>query len=274
MRILLIGHPVGHSFSPVMQNAALAALELPHQYEAVDTSAAGLAGTLRGLRDGRHLGANVTVPYKLAVVPVVDAVDADVRALGALNTIVATGGRLSGYNTDVDGAWEGLLQPVRDPLRKSRVLVLGAGGGARAVLLALTRFGDDAPRDVAVAARRPEAAGATARLGADLGLPCHVVNWGELGAALRAADVVVNCTPLGLGDEDPLDGLPLEGRVVLDLAYRRGGTRLFQRAWSEAAIALQGGEMLLHQGAAAFERWTGRQAPLEVMRRALAGALG
>ncbi|HEV1997122.1 MAG TPA: shikimate dehydrogenase [Candidatus Dormibacteraeota bacterium] len=274
MRVLLIGHPVGHSFSPLMQNAAFEALELPHLYVAQDTSAADLAGTLRGLRDGRHLGANVTVPYKLAVVPVVDAVDADVRAIGALNTIVATGGRLSGYNTDVDGAWEGLLQPVRDPIRRSRVLVLGAGGGARAVLLALTRFGEEAPRDVAIAARRSEAADATAQLGVDLGLPCRAVNWWELAEAMRTTDVVVNCTPLGLGDEDPLERLPLAGRVVLDLAYRRGGTRLFQRAWSEAAIALQGDAMLLHQGAAAFQLWTGQEAPLEAMRRALAEALG
>lgn len=271
---MLIGHPVAHSFSPVMQNAAFDALELPHLYEPQDTTPEGLAGTLRQLRDGRYLGANVTVPYKLAVVPAVDAVDADVRMLGALNTIVVTDGRLSGYNTDVDGAWEGLLLPVRDALRKSRVLLLGAGGGARAILMALARCGDDGPADVGVAARRSEAAEAAAELGRDLGLPARAVPWWELPEVLRGTDVVVNCTPLGLDDEDPLEGLPLGGRVVLDLAYRRGGTRLFRRAWSEAAMALQGDAMLLHQGAAAFELWTGRDAPLEVMRRALAEALG
>jgi shikimate dehydrogenase len=257
-----------------MQNAAFEALDMPHAYEARDTSPEGLAGTLRQLRDGRHLGANVTVPYKLAVVPAMDAVDADVRALGALNTIVVTGGRLSGYNTDVDGAWEGLLVPVRAKLRGARVLLLGAGGGARAVLMALTRCGDEGPAEVTIAARRSEAADAACGLGAELGLECTAIGWWELGEAVRVADVVVNCTPLGLHDEDPLEGLPLTGRVILDLAYRRGGTALFRRAWAEAAIALQGDEMLLHQGAAAFALWTGRDAPLEAMRRALAEALG
>ena len=274
MRVLLIGHPVAHSFSPLMQNAAFDALDLPHAYEAVDTAPASLAGTLRSLRDGRHLGANVTVPYKLAVVPAVDAVDADVRALGALNTIVATDGRLSGYNTDIDGAEAGLLRPVEAKLKGARVLILGAGGGARALLMALARFGDTGPADVAVAARRSEAAEEVAGLGRDLGLACRAVAWWELGEAMRITEVVANCTPLGLGDEDPLEGIPLGGRVVLDMAYRRGGTALFRRAWAEAAIALQGDEMLLHQGAAAFELWTGRDAPLEVMRRALAEALG
>lgn len=274
MRVLLIGHPVGHSLSPGMQNAAFDALELPHLYEARDTTAADLAAVLSGLRDGRHLGANVTVPYKLAVVPAVDAVDADVRRLGALNTIVVTGGRLSGYNTDVDGAWEGLVAPVRDSLRQARVLVLGAGGGARAMLLALSRCGEDGPQDVAVAARRSDAAEEAAELGRDLGLTCRAVAWWDLRDLMRTTGVVVNCTPLGLGDEDPLEGIPLSGRVVLDLAYRRGGTALFRRAWAEGAIALQGDEMLLHQGAAAFRLWTGLDAPIEVMRRTLQDALG
>jgi shikimate dehydrogenase len=274
VRVLLVGHPVAHSLSPLMQTAAFDALQLPHTYEAVDTAPEGLAGVLHRLRDGRHLGANVTVPYKLAVVPAVDAVDADVRALGALNTIVATNDRLSGYNTDVDGAWEGLLLPVRASLRNARVLMLGAGGGARAMLLALTRCGADGPQDVAIATRRSDAATEAAALGVSLGLPARAVAWWELGELVRVADVLVNCTPLGLGDEDPLEGIPLSGRVVLDLAYRRGGTVLFRRAWAEGAIALQGDEMLLHQGAAAFQLWTGREAPVDVMRRALLAALG
>ena len=274
MRIELIGHPVGHSLSPVMQNAAFEALSLPHLYEAMDTLPEGLASRLRGLRDGRHLGANVTIPYKLAVVPVMDAVDAEVKALGAVNTIVASGGRLSGYNTDVDGAWEGLLVPVREQLDGATVLVLGAGGGARAVLMALARCHDRGPREVLVAARRSDAAAEVAALGTTFGVACRGIPWWEVGDSMRLAGVVVNCTPLGLGDEDPLEGIPVAGRVVLDLAYRRGGTALFRRAWGEAALALQGDEMLLHQGAAAFQLWTGREAPLPVMRQALAEALG
>ena len=274
MRVLLIGHPVAHSLSPLIQNAAFEAVELPHLYRAQDTSAEDLAGTLAGLRDGRHLGANVTLPHKLAAVPLVDTVDADVRSLGALNTIVVAEGRLNGHNTDVEGAWEGLLQPVRDSLRGSRLLILGAGGGARAILMALTRCGQDGPREVVIAARRPGAAAATVALGVELALPCRVVAWSELKRAVATAGVVVNCTPVGLDDADPLEGLPVGGRVVLDLAYRGGGTRLCRRARSEGSVALQGDGMLLHQGAAGFRLWTGRDAPLEVMRRALAEAIG
>ncbi|MFN2465383.1 MAG: shikimate dehydrogenase [Candidatus Dormibacteria bacterium] len=274
MRILLIGHPVGHSLSPTMQGAAFDALEMPHVYEARDTEADDLARVLSTLRDGRHLGANVTVPYKLDVVPAMDAVDADVRRLGALNTIVSADGRLSGHNTDVHGAWEGLVQPVRTSLSGAAVLLLGAGGGTRAMLLALSRCGQDGPADVAVAARRLEAAEAAAELGRDLGLPCRGVGWWDLHKSARMAGVIVNCTPLGLAGEDPLEGIPLAGRVVLDLAYGRGGTALWRRAREEAAMALQGDQMLLHQGAAAFQLWTGREAPLAVMRAALREALG
>jgi shikimate dehydrogenase len=274
LQVLLIGHPVGHSLSPLMHNAAFAALGLAHVYEAVDTTPEGLAGVLNRLRDGHHLGANVTVPYKLAVVPAVDAVDSEVRAVEALNTIVAAHGQLSGHNTDVDGAWEGLVRPVRESLRQARVLMLGAGGGARAMLLALTRCGADGPQDVAIAARRRDAAAAAAALGSSLGLAARAGDWTELGELVAASDVLINCTPLGLDDEDPLEGIPVAGRVVLDLAYRRGGTALFRRAWAEGAIALQGDEMLLQQGAAAFQLWTGRAAPVDVMRRALQEALG
>jgi shikimate dehydrogenase len=273
LRVLLIGHPVGHSLSPVMQNAAFDFLEMPHVYEAVDASPEGLAGVLHELRDGDHLGANVTVPHKLAAVAAVDAVDADVRTLGALNTIVATGGRLSGYNTDVDAAWEGLVRPVRESLRRARVLVLGAGGGARAILMALGRCGGQGPQDVAIAARRYDAAAAAAALAVDLGLPARAVAWSDLGELMRTSGAVVNCTPLGLGDDDPLKGIPIAAKVVLDLAYRRGGTPLVRRAREEGAIALQGDQMLLHQGVAAFQLWTGRDAPVDVMRRALEEAL-
>jgi shikimate dehydrogenase len=274
LRVLLIGHPVGHSLSPVIQNAGFDALQLPHVYEASDTAADSLASRLNSLRDGRHLGANVTVPYKVAVVAAMDAVDSQVEALGALNTIVADGQRLSGHNTDVDGAWVGLLEPVQPQLDGATVLVLGAGGGCRALLMALARCGPDGPRDVVVAARRSDAAAEVAALAVHFGVPARAVAWWEVGEVMRVAGVVVNCTPLGLADEDPLDGLPLAGRVILDMAYRRGGTPLFQRAWREAAVALQGDEMLLHQGAASFQLWTGREAPVQVMRAALAAVLG
>src|ERR1700682_4698013 len=247
MRVLLLGHPLAHSLSPVIQNAAFVASGLPVRYEGVDVDAERLTAALLDLRAHDCLGANVTAPHKLAVTSTLDDIDADAQMAGAVNTIVNTGGVLSGYNTDIDGAWLGLLEPVLASIRGGRVMLAGAGGGARAVIVALARTVPGGPGDVAIVARH--------------------------GESLRLADVVINCTSLGLKGEDPFEGLPLTGGVVLDLAYRPGGTRLFQRAWEEGAMAIQGDQMLLQQGAEAFRLWTGQEAPISVMRKALEQAL-
>jgi shikimate dehydrogenase len=273
MRVLLLGHPVAHSLSPVIQNAAFVASGLPLQYEAVDVDSERLTAALLDLRAHDCLGANVTVPYKLAVASTLDDIDADAQMTGAVNTIVNTGGVLSGYNTDIDGAWLGLLEPVLGSIRGGRVMLAGAGGGARAVIVALARTVPGGPDDVAVVARNLEEAEKVAVIAHSLDLPARAVPWWDLGETLRLADVAINCTPLGLDGEDPFEGLPLTGGVVLDLAYRPGGTRLFQRAWEEGAMAIQGDQMLLQQGAEAFRLWTGQDAPISVMRKALEQAL-
>jgi shikimate dehydrogenase len=152
-------------------------------------------------------------------------------------------------------------------------MLAGAGGGARAVVVALARTAPGGPDDVAVVARNLEEAEKVADLAQSLDLPGRAVPWWDLGETLRLADVAINCTPLGLYSEDPFDGLQVAGRVVLDLAYRRGGTPLVQRARQVGATAIQGDQMLLHQGAEAFRLWTGQDAPLAVMRAALEPAL-
>jgi shikimate dehydrogenase len=190
-----------------------------------------------------------------------------------VNTIVNTGGVLSGYNTDIEGAWQGLLEPTINSIRGGRVMLAGAGGGARAVVVALARTVPGRPDEVAIVARNLEEAEKVAILARGLDLPARSVPWWDLSESLRLADVAVNCTPLGLDGEDPFEDLPVTGKVVLDLAYRPGGTPLFQRAWADGATALQGDQMLLHQGAEAFRLWTGQDAPLAVMRAALEQAL-
>jgi shikimate dehydrogenase len=269
LRVVLIGHPVAHSLSPVIQNAAFAARELPHRYEAIDVEKEALPAALADLRSDDCLGANVTVPYKLSVGDALDAVDADAQTTTAVNTIVHAGGRLSGFNTDIDGAWNGLLQPAIDAITGGTVVLAGAGGGARAVVVAMARSLPHGPDDVIVAARRGKEADKVADLGRSLGLPARAVPWRELGGAVRMAGVLVNCTPLGLYGEDPFQGLPVGGRVVLDLAYRPGGTPLVRRALNDARMALQGDQMLLQQGAAAFRLWTGIDAPIAAMRAAM-----
>ena len=273
MRVLLLGHPLAHSLSPVIQNAAFVASGLPVRYEAVDVDAERLTAALLDLRAHDCLGANVTVPHKLSVTTSVDDIDADARMTGAVNTIVNTDGLLTGYNTDIEGAWQGLLEPVLSSINGGRVMLAGAGGGARAVIVALARTVPGGPDDVAIVARNLEEAEKVSVLARGLDLPARAVPWWDLSETLRLADVAVNCTPLGLDGEDPFEGLPVAGRAVLDLAYRPGGTPLFQRAWRDGAMAVQGDQMLLHQGAEAFRLWTGLDAPFSVMSDALERAL-
>jgi prepilin signal peptidase PulO-like enzyme (type II secretory pathway) len=181
MRVVLFGHPVAHSLSPAMQNAAFAGLGRPERYEAVDVPPERLAAYVQMLRDGAYLGANVTVPHKLAVAEMMDDLDAEALASGAVNAITVEDGRLRGHNTDVHGAWEGLLGPVRDSIKGSHVLILGAGGGARAVLLAMARHPEHLPEEVVVNGRTTDAREATVAIGRHAGVNCRGARWGTLG---------------------------------------------------------------------------------------------
>jgi shikimate dehydrogenase len=276
MRVPLLGHPVAHSVSPAMQNAAFHARGMPEGYEAVDVPPEDLAAVVGELRHEDCLGAQVTVPHKVAVIELLDELDALAEMTGAVNTIVNKDrqGRLVGHNTDVEGAWKGLLEPVVDDIRGARVVIAGAGGGARAVIAALERAQHRAPGRVVVVARSQTQAAEVAELGSRRGLSTGSAGWAELHHACDGAAVVINCTPLGLQGEDPFDGVALSGRAVLDLAYAAGETRLVRRARLEgASSALQGDQMLLHQGAQAFWLWTQEDPPVEVMRVALQEAL-
>ncbi len=275
MQVLLLGHPVDHSLSPVMQNAAFAAAGLPHRYQVRDVEPEDIEAAVADLRAQDCLGANVTVPHKLAVIPALDSLDAEAETLGAVNTIVNVDGRLEGHNTDVEGVWQGLLEPVLESVGGARIVMAGAGGGARAVMAALGRVLVDAPRTVLVVARSGAEAAHVAALGTGFGISTGVATWDEMGRACDGAGVLVNCTPLGLHGEDPFSGVSLEGRVALDLGYAAGGTPLVRRARAEGATrALQGDQMLLHQGAAGFRLWTGQEPPIDAMALALSEAIG
>jgi shikimate dehydrogenase len=257
-----------------MQNAAFKAARRVDSYEAVDVHPSKLSAYVEMLRSGVYLGANVTIPYKRDVVPMMDELDRDAELIGAVNTIVAREGKLVGHNTDIVGAWGGLLGPVRDSLLAANVLILGAGGAARAFVVALSRSGQSRPREVVVAARRAEAGAEVLAVAGEIGLRARRVLWSDLMAEVPKAGIIINCTPLGLdGESDPIEGLSLQGKVVLDAAYRPGGTPLFKRGWREGAAALQGDEMLVHQGARSFAIWTGLAPPLDVMRDALYAAM-
>jgi shikimate dehydrogenase len=250
--VLLFGSPVSRSLSPAMQNAAFAELGIDCHYEPREVDAAGLAAAVAELRaDERILGANVTIPHKESVLALLDDRDPLAARIGAVNTITRQRERLKGWNTDVVGFQRALKELFPSPNRGGgqgggyqRVAIIGAGGAARAVAAALQLAADQ----VSIIARNLEQA---RRLCMDLGIEHGgPVDFDYLQEAITKVDLVVNATP---ADLPPAGWLRPEQRLF-DLRSRRSA---------------EGRAMLLHQGAAAFELWTGRPAPVPVMRAAL-----
>jgi shikimate dehydrogenase len=255
-RAAVIGHPVAHSRSPQMHNAAYAALGLGWRYEAVDVAPDDLQRFVHDMAGSGLAGVNVTIPHKRAVLAWCDSVAPEAQRAGSVNTIVVEdGGRLAGHSTD----GRGLLWAL-GPVDAGEALVLGAGGAARAAATALA----DAGWSVSVAARRAEAA-------REIGL--QVAAW----PPSELPQLVVNATPVGQSGD--LDSLPLDATLlrpaltVCDLAYRGDGqpTALIAAAAARGARVVDGLEVLVGQGLFAFELLTGRAAPVEVMRSAARG---
>jgi shikimate dehydrogenase len=267
LRVGVIGDPVAHSISPAMQQPAFDALGIPATYERWHTSASELPARISSLREPDTLGANVTVPHKLAVMELVDEVSALARRAGAVNTIVNRDGTLFGDNTDVYGFATSLTAAFPDAPNQ-RALVLGAGGAARAVVLGLDQIG---VKDITVANRDPERA---KRLATDLEpISIDVISIdGEMMAnAVENARILVNATSVGWHSEElPIDSKFLSSlssdAIVVDLTYR--DTDLLIRARSRGNDTLDGLPMLVHQGAKAFELFTGQAAPVDIMMTA------
>ena len=266
--VYLLGHPVAHSLSPAMHNAAFSALGLPHNYETRDVEADKLEDFVEALRKADVLGANVTIPHKERVLRYVDEAGEDARRVGAVNTIVKRGPRLVGENTDVYGFERAISapRPGKKIFEGERVLILGAGGAARACAVVLLARGNE----VRVASRtraRPEQLASGIEVN---GKRPTGVRW-PTAEDLQEIDAVVNATPLGLHGEDPLAGMELhEGLRVADLVPTAAVTPLVKRARAvKNVVVVDGLSMLLHQAARSFTLWTGREAPLAVMRAAL-----
>ena len=259
--VWLIGDPVAHSLSPAMHNAAFAALGLPHRYEAREVKADELEATIERMRREDVLGANVTIPHKEAVLRLVARVSDEARRIGAVNTITRRGGTLDADNTDGYGFRRALEEAG---IRPARVIVLGAGGAARACVVELLRMG----ALVLVANRARDRADRLARSIEIEGRRARAIAW-PLQDELDRADAVVNATPLGLHNEDPVRGRVLHGAVI-DLVPTAEPTPLVKRAKAtENVIVVDGLSMLLHQAARSFQLWTGLEPPLAVMRAAL-----
>lgn len=263
--LAVLGDPVDHSRSPRLQNAAMAAAGVDGVYVALRTGPDTLQGLLQGLARAGG-GGNVTVPHKERAVNGVDRLTPEAERTGAVNTFWLEGGAVHGDNTDVDGFLRGLKHLDPRLPEGAEVLLAGAGGGARAALVALL---DQGARFVRILNRSVGRARAMAEA-----LGGHRTHTVESPEELNGAsfDLVVNATSLGLNPTDPLP-VPLDrlGPVgaVTDLVY--GDPPLVRRAREHGIPAMDGREMLLQQGAAAFERWWARPAPMDAMRRALEG---
>ena len=230
------------------------------------------------LRSGDFLGANVTVPHKVAMMRLVDRHDALVERVGALNTVVNRGGVLHATNTDVAGITR-TFEGVGVPLQGKQIVLLGAGGAGRAVVVAMRQA--RAAR-VTIVNRTPARAADLADLGGDeLDLRFAPLDHEDatFRSALRTADVVIQSTSVGMrhgpaeGESPVPAGAVGEGQVAFDLVYVPEETRFLQDAAAHGAIAIGGLDMLIHQGAAAFQLWTGMEPPLEVMLQAARAAL-
>jgi shikimate dehydrogenase len=261
----LLGDPVAHSLSPVMQNAALESLGEDGVYVALRCREAQLNGLIRGLALAGG-GGNVTLPHKERATTALDRPTEAVRRTGACNTFWLEDGDVHGDNTDVEGLRRALHRLMGGVPEGASVLLLGAGGAARAALAALL---DDSVARVDLLNRTVERARAVARrLGGDR---THVLD-SRLRLGERSYDLVVNATRLGLGEGDPVPlelGTEAEAGAVLDLVYGVGETPLVTRARELGIPAMDGGEMLLQQGAVAFERWWQQPAPVDAMRGVL-----
>lgn len=265
----VLGWPLEHTLSPTLHNAAFRRMHIDWVYLAWPVPPEALGDAVAGLRALGCRGANITMPHKEAVVAHLDELSGDAAAVGAVNTIQEVAGKLVGHNTDVDGFREFLAGDAGVDAGGKRVLVLGAGGAARAVVKALSDLGC---ADVIVAAREPARAEALRELGPDV----RVEGFDRAAACVDEVEIVVNATPMGAGGgEDPVPAASFTTRhVVVDLLYHPPSTILVERARAAGAAAWGGIGVLVHQAAASFKIWTGQPAPVEIMSAAALHALG
>jgi shikimate dehydrogenase len=276
IRLGIFGWPVAHSKSPQMHESAARALGIALRYERFAVEPKELAAAVGAKHDEAIDGYNLTVPHKQAIMALIDEVAPAAAAIGAVNTVVRQGGRYVGHNTDAPG----FVRSVREAgveVEGARVAVIGAGGAARAGVVGLAEAGS---AHITVLARRPEQAETlVAELADHAGCPLHADALGNAEQSFSDATLVVQATSATLGSNPgadefaaslPIEALPADAAVV-DMVYEPLETTVLARAKSRGLTVVDGLGMLLHQGAIAFEMWTGLRPPLDVMRAALSG---
>jgi shikimate dehydrogenase len=269
--LCLVGQGIAGSPSPAMQSAALQAAGVDGTYERCEVTAAALPGFMEAMRRGAYRGCNVTIPHKRLAAELCDSLEGDAQVLGVTNTVAVDGACLVGANTDAAGFALSLQRAGLSPAPGARAVILGAGGTAAAVALALARL---RVAHLTVVARHLEAAVAIARDAAP-DIPSMAVEWNRNDARrpLAEADLVVNATPVGLHSL-PIDIQKLQAScTVADVRYRPRPVDLVIAAAAAGNAALDGVEMLLCQGMLSFRRWTGLEPPWDAAEAALVGAL-
>ena len=267
----VIGDPIEHTMSPVMQNAAFREKRVDYLYAAFRVKPEELGKAIAGMRALNIRGLNVTIPHKVAVIPFLDELDPLAEKIGAVNTIVNDGGVLKGYNTDASGFLQALLEKGIKPEGKD-VAILGAGGASRAISLTLV----DRGAHLVILNRLEEfdwAEELAGRISQTFNTEVNALelNRKNLTKALEKADILVNATSVGMSpdvDQTPVDSdLLRPNLVVFDIVYNPIQTRLRRESEAAGAETISGIEMLVWQGALAFEKWTGQEAPVDLMRQ-------
>jgi len=269
----IIGHPIGHSLSPLMHNTGFAQLEIDAQYEAIDVAPENLSDTFKRFRKENFIGFNVTVPHKQAVMSLLDEISDEATAIGADNTVHQRDGKLYGYNTDVLGIQKS-LEPFREKISGNTCLVFGAGGGSRSVIFALTH--NLKPKKIYLTSRTIVKSESLANAFRTPDVEIKVISWEStaINTALDESTLVVNSTPLGMFPNVHASPLPKKAtlnrhHIVFDLIYRPLQTLLLRQASAANAMTIDGLEMFVQQGAAAFKIWTGQELPIATIQSTL-----
>jgi shikimate dehydrogenase len=274
----LIGDPVEHTVSPAMHNAAFKKLGLDYIYLPFRVKSEELADAVDGLRALNVRGFNVTIPHKVFIIPLLDSLDPLAEKIGAVNTVVNDGGALKGYNTDAEGFLRALREHGVEP-RGKNIVILGAGGASRAISYGVAKEG----ARLTILNRKIEldwAKNIARLIKKELG---QVVKAGELNSrllseALEKANVLVNATSVGMSPANNRSPVPARllkrHLIVFDIVYNPILTRLLKEAKAAGARVIGGVDMLVWQGALAFEKWTERPAPVDLMRREAVKRLG
>jgi shikimate dehydrogenase len=269
----VIGHPIGHSLSPLMHNTAFKLLGLDCEYEMLDIEPASLKQAIEQFREQKWGGFNVTIPHKETIIPLLDEVVPEVRAVGAVNTVVNHNNKLIGYNTDVIGV-ERSLRPDREKIAGTMCTIMGSGGVARSVAHVLIHT--IKPKVITFSALFPEQAHVLIKGLGSSDVQFHVINCTDaaLETAIKNSTLIVNATDVGMFPHILDSPLPnphwlSTKHIIFDLVYRPLTTRLQSDAHAAGAKTIDGLGMFIHQGAAAFQIWTGREMPLEQIRQIL-----